>query len=203
MKVRIKIDTEASNGKRSVYVNDELSHHVKETELQEILNVARTNQWKSSESDGKGLGSRLFHLFNGSGGLLSSHIKDSYDKGDSLFLYFDIPFELDALPLELLYDTRFLLLDSRTHIIRQVTDRNRLRQVKPENRTLKMLFMACSPIDLKDAVLQFEKEEELIIQKVEKFQIEMTIEDSGSLQGLEDSLIEANGYDIVHITGHA
>ena len=63
--------------------------------------------------------------------------------------------------------------------------------------------MACSPMDLGDSVLQFEKEEENIQKSIEKFQIEMTVEDSGSLEGLKNALMQGNGYDIVHITGHA
>ncbi|MCP4288371.1 MAG: CHAT domain-containing protein, partial [Gammaproteobacteria bacterium] len=47
------------------------------------------------------------------------------------------------------------------------------------------------------------QEEESILKGVEKFQVALTVEDSGSLRGLEDALIEADGYDIVHITGHA
>jgi hypothetical protein len=46
-------------------------------------------------------------------------------------------------------------------------------------------------------VLQFEQEEERILQEVEKFPVDMRIEDSGSLQGLADALYEGAGYDIV------
>ena len=203
MKTKISIDKEVSNGERSIYFYEILSHHVGEKELQEILKRARISAWKSDEKEGQELGTHLFDLFNGSGGKLSEMIKKSYDRGEPLHLYFAIPFELDALPIELLFDKYFLQLDSNIHIIRQVTDRNRLRNFVPEKRRLKILFMACSPMDLGDSVLQFEKEEESIQKSIENFQIEMTVEDSGSLQGLKNALMEANGYDIVHITGHA
>lgn len=66
------------------------------------------------------------------------------------------------------------------------------------------MFMTCSPTDLGDQnILSFEKEEETILTKAEKYPISLTIVDSGSLEGLENALYEADGYDIVHITGHA
>jgi GTPase SAR1 family protein len=203
IKTKIRIDKEVLNGKRGIYFDEILSHHVGEKELQEILKRARISAWKSDKKEGQELGTHLFDLFNGSGGKLRETIKKSYDRGEPLHLYFAIPFELDALPIELLFDKHFLPLDSNIHIIRQVTDRNRLRNIVREKRRLKILFMACSPMDLGDSVLQFEKEEENIQKSIEKFQIEMTVEDSGSLDGLKNALMEANGYDIVHITGHA
>ena len=64
--------------------------------------------------------------------------------------------------------------------------------------------MACSPLDLPDTkILQFEKEEERIFQAVERFPVDVRIEDSGSVNGLRDTLYEADGCDVVHITGHA
>ena len=201
MKIRIKVDSEISEKKRGVYLNDELAHHFAEDELQEFLKNARLSSWRSNANDGVELGTGLYGLLNGSGGQLNSLIEKSYADGDPLYLYFDIPFELDALPVELLHNKQFLLLKSDTHIIRQVTERNRLQQASPEKRALKMLFIACSPLNLAGAVLQFEKEEETILKEMEKFQVEITVEDSGSLVGLQNALIEANGFDIVHITG--
>ncbi len=63
--------------------------------------------------------------------------------------------------------------------------------------------MACAPIDLEDFALQFEKEEELLFKATEKFQIYMRVEDSGSLLGLTNTLIENDGFDVIHISGHA
>jgi hypothetical protein len=49
--------------------------------------------------------------------------------------------------------------------------------------------MACSPQDV-SPVLEFEKEEDTILAVTEKFPIEITIEDSGSLEGLGEQLAE-------------
>src|SRR5215467_4008525 len=184
MQVAIKIDPRVADDKRAVYWNEELSHHIDESDVQQALQEARKDAWKSSVTDGTALGAQLYEMLNGSGGQLSAAVKDASQKGEPLHLYLDIPFAIDALPVELLHRQRFLALESDRHLIRRVTDRNRLKDMRPERRLLKLLFMACSPTNLADAVLQFEQEEERILQEVEKFPVDMRIEDSGSLQGL-------------------
>ncbi len=69
---------------------------------------------------------------------------------------------------------------------------------------LTLLFMACSPqhAPARD-LLSFEKEEESIFQAVEQFQVDLTVEDSGSVAGLQEATMTTAGYDIVHISGHA
>jgi len=203
MKTFIKIDTKPAKNKRAIFFNDESSHHVDENELQEAIKQAELGAWKSDGRAGRAIGSHLFQLLNGSGGHLRSLITDVFHTVEPLYLCFNIPLELDVLPIELLFHQSFLLLNEQIFIIRNVTDRNRLKNISPEKRMLKMLFLACSPIDLEHAMLQFEKEEELILKEVEKLPLDMRIEDSGSLAGLEEALIEANGYDIIHLTGHA
>ncbi|MCG8607465.1 CHAT domain-containing protein [bacterium] len=110
---------------------------------------------------------------------------------------------MDALPVELLCDDHFFSLKTDTHVIRQVSEKSRLKKKQPEKWPLKLLSTACSPLDLAHATLEFEKEEESIQKEIGPFQVDMTIEDSGSLAGLETALIEADGFEIVHITGHA
>ncbi len=203
MDIHLQIAGEIADGKRAVFLNQELSHHLLATDLDDVLATARRQSWKSSRDEGRALGQQLYELLNGSGGQMHELIQRSYDRGEPLWLYFQVPFELDALPLELLYRQQFLLLKSETHLIRRVTDRNRLRTSQPEKRALTMLFMACSPPDLADSTLQFERQEEMIFREVEQFQVEMLLEDSGSLDGLEAALQEANGFDVVYLTGHA
>ena len=200
----IKVAKEVSNGHRALYVNDRLSHQLDETKLQELLTSARLQAWTSNPSEGRQLGTELYALFNGSGEKLKELTQDRDHRGRPLFLYFYLPFALDALPIELLRDQRFLSLSSDTHIIRRITDRNRLGEKRPEQRALRMLFMACSPLDLAHATLQFEKEEEAIFRDVAKFPIDITPEDSGSIQRFAgNSDRQNNGFDVVHITGHA
>jgi len=205
MRHTIKVDPEVNEGTRTLYWNDEISHHIAEVDIQEMLTEARMEMWKSSEPSGATLGKRLYDALNGSGGKLTTILDESFQKGEPLYLYIQLPFAINALPVELLhYNGKFQLLNNKLHIIRKINDRNRLKNEQPEKRALKLLFMACSPIDLPEgSVLQFENEEELILNKVQKYPVEMRIEDSGSLEGLADALYEGDGYDIVHITGHA
>jgi hypothetical protein len=106
----------------------------------------------------------------------------------------DWPFELIAKKGE------FLLLE-RVHLVRRVSDRGIERDTTPVNDKIRLLFMACDYLD-KDSGLNHEKEEEAIKKIAIAFPIEMEVEDSGSLQGLQDRL-ECKHYDIVHLTGHA
>ncbi len=199
----IKVANDALNGQRALYIDDQLSHQLDETKLQALLKSAQLQAWTSNPSEGQQLGTELYALFNGSGQKLKELTQSRDNRGQPLFLYFDLPFALDALPIELLHDQHFLSLRSDTCIIRRITDRNRLADKQPEQRALCLLFMACSPLDLADRTLQFEKEEEAIFRDVAKFPIDITPEDSGSIQGLQETLIQNNGFDVVHLTGHA
>ncbi|OQX23614.1 MAG: hypothetical protein BWK80_25020 [Desulfobacteraceae bacterium IS3] len=207
MKKTIRIDAEAKDNSRAVSFDDELSHHVQEEELQALLKESAKGFWKSDRNNGVAIGVELFRLLNGSSRQLEKTLEIAYKTGDPLELCLDIPYELSSLPFELLYDKDFLLLceHPQIYIIRKVSDRNRRKHLTPEKRPLNVLFMACSPLDLNaNEVLKFEREEEQILSSVEKLPADPNIEDSGSLQGLCDMLIEGGGkYDIVHITGHA
>jgi tetratricopeptide (TPR) repeat protein len=203
-RLTIRIDSEIKDNRRSVYFDDAFSHYVEEKDLQEVIQDAGTNLWKTRIGNGQGIGNRLYKMINGSDGKLMSAIKESHDNSKPLLVYLKLPPELSCLPFELFYDNRFLLMDSRVHLMRRVNDENRSKKETPERRPLKALFMACSPTDLKaHEVLSFEKEEELIIETVGDYPLSLTIEDSGSINGLEHAIYEADGYDVVHITGHA
>ena len=98
------------------------------------------------------------------------------------------------MPVELLHNGHFLAQKSATQIIRQVNRRNRLQLTDAPKRPLTLLFMACSPLDLSHSVLQYEDEEQVLLSNTERLQIDIDVEDSGSLTGLHDSLTEAGQY---------
>ncbi|MGE0086203.1 MAG: tetratricopeptide repeat protein [Desulfococcaceae bacterium] len=206
MKIFIRIDSEAQENRRRVYVDDLVSHHLTDEELLTVQKEAGKAFWKSDPNAGAEIGARLFAMLNGSGRKLEDLVNAAYRSGESLDLYLNIPYEFSALPFELLHYKGFLLQNPhpQIHIIRHISGRNRGKQAQPEKRPLQILFMACSPTDLHaHQVLQFEKEEERIFSATEKL-ADIVIEDSGSLAGLSDALIEGGGrYDMVHITGHA
>jgi hypothetical protein len=93
----------------------------------------------------------------------------------------DWPYELIAKK------GKFLLLD-RVHLVRRVSDRGIQRDTTPVNDKIRLLFMACDFLD-KDSGLNREKEEEAIKKITSTSPIEMDVEDSGALQGLQDRLV--------------
>ncbi len=207
MKITIRIDAEAQDNRRKVFADDIPSYHLTDEELQSLLRESGKGFWKKDQQVGANIGGELFRILNGSGRQLERIVNDAFKTGKPLELYLDIPYHFSAIPFELLWDKDFLLLrqNPQIHIIRKVSSRNSRNQTPPEKNPLKILFMACSPTNLPaNQVLQFEKEEEKIWASVEKLQADLIIEDSGSLSGLSDSLIEGGGrFDMLHITGHA
>ncbi len=87
------------------------------------------------------------------------------------------------------------------HLLRQVSNWGAGKIASPENRPLKLLFMACSAQEVTPK-LDFENEEETIFRVTEKLPIDMEVEDSGSLEGLRQRL-ETEAFDVVNISGHA
>jgi hypothetical protein len=73
------------------------------------------------------------------------------------------------------------------------------KEVYPASQPLRVLFMACSPLDIQP-VLDFEKEEEIILDVTRDLPVDMDVEETGSLQGLHKCL-ETNEYDVIHLTG--
>ena len=104
------------------------------------------------------------------------------------------------LPFELLYHEGFLT-PFRAHVIRRVSNWGVQKKLNPENRPLRVLFMACAPEGV-EPVLEYEKEEETIFKVSQRLPLDVDVEDTGSVQGLYEQLTH-NQYDVTHISGHA
>jgi len=146
------------------------------------------------------VGEQLFAILNGGTQAVVRSLKEADDHGERLRMIMSGEGPTSDLPFELLYHDSFIV-PSRAYLTRQVSDRGRKRSPIPENRPLKILFMACSPTDAYP-VLEYEKEEETIFEVTDDLSVELHIEDTGSLEGLGEQLA-VNEYDVVHITGHA
>src|SRR6185436_15408368 len=72
------------------------------------------------------------------------------------------------------------------------------------NRPLRVLSMACSPEDVQP-VLDLENEEKLILEATLSQPIELIVEESGSLEGLEEKIASfpQGHFDVFHLAGHA
>ncbi len=126
--------------------------------------------------------------------------------GRGFTLQIDVGKRLGHLPWELCCDEGHFLVDlvgQPFHPVRRVLAR------RPEpspcaNRPLRILFAAFSPEDV-HPVLAFEEEEIQILTATRGHDIEMVVEESGSLEGLKSRLLEygAGYFDVLHLSGHA
>ncbi|ASF47157.1 CHAT domain-containing protein [Methylovulum psychrotolerans] len=144
------------------------------------------------------LGKELFAWLDGAEGVLQAYSKDTVLAIDTLH-------PLGELAWELLHNGRFLCAD-QIHAftpLRQVATTHKAAEAK--NRPLRLLFMASSPQNVLP-VLQFEQEEGRILDATRKSNIELVVEESGSLSGLSERLSYGAAddlFDVIHITGHA
>jgi hypothetical protein len=169
-------------------------------EIHQLEDQTRDFKWNKSPVLSRQIGERLFTLLNGDRQTLLRALKEADEHGETLQLIVKAEAPASNLPFELLYHNDFLV-PSQIHLIRRVSDRGIKTMPKPDNRPLKILFMACSPLDTYP-VLEFEKEEDTFFEVTKDLPVEIDVEDTGSLEGLGEWL-ETNEYDVVHITGHA
>jgi tetratricopeptide (TPR) repeat protein len=206
MRSQVRIETNSADRKIMVFWNGVFSHAVNKKKSEELLRDTGLNLWKSDVQAGAALGEKLYDLLNGCVGKLEAGLEKANRAGTPFYLYLVSPTELSGLPFEILWKKNFLLQEQhpRIYIIRLITERNRLSPVKTKKPILKVLFTACSPVGLRsDAILQFEKEEESILTAMERLPVDLTIEDSGSLNGIGDAIRKNEHFDIIHISGHA
>jgi hypothetical protein len=164
------------------------------------IDQALLSPWEKPEHQEE-VGKALFDFLDGKESLFRQALQQAHREGKILQLNLstchksaDWPFELLAL------DSEFLAL-KKLHLVRRVSDRGFLKKVTPQNRALKILFMACSPLDRKPE-LDYEGEEAGILSATAGLPVHLGIEDSGSLEGLRYRLLHKE-YDVVHLVGHA
>jgi len=201
--MKVKVEEEVEKGKRGIILDDshKPSYYVEENELQDLLKEARYGEWSDLQEEGQELGKRLFNLLNRNSGELQNALENSANAKSKLLLNLYLPLELTEIPFEVLYYNDFIALQPNVHIVRKVADKT--SEIEIENRPLKILFVAASPIDLENSTLEFEKEEDLILKATKEYPIDFQVEDTGSLEGIEQTLFEIGGTDILHLTAHA
>ncbi|MCX7088945.1 MAG: tetratricopeptide repeat protein [Methylococcales bacterium] len=143
------------------------------------------------------LGTQLFDWLNGKESVLNGYDKDT-------LLHIHSNYDLENLAWELLYNANFLCANRYQPFtpLRLITSDN--QAVSPANRPLRLLFMACAPEGVKS--LNFETEESLILAAIDPANVDLVVEESGTLAGLKQWLVntpEDNFFDVVHLTGHA
>jgi tetratricopeptide (TPR) repeat protein len=147
------------------------------------------------------VGRKLFRFLDGDSRYLQRALDEGYRRGEMLQLHIYARDQVADWPFELLAREEVFLLPHRLHLVRRISDWGEEKPMPPENRQIKMLFMACSAIDSKPE-LDFEREEEAIFSITKDLAIDMEVEDSGSLEGLRGKLVHER-FDVVHLSGHA
>jgi tetratricopeptide (TPR) repeat protein len=111
---------------------------------------------------------------------------------------------LRHLPWELLHDGKQFWCADALHLFTPIRLASEHRQDwQPAKRPLQVLFMASSPEDVQP-VLDFEAEEAGILRATEQKPLVLHVEESGSLQGLEECLLALpDAPDVLHLSGHA
>jgi hypothetical protein len=147
------------------------------------------------------IGSKIFRFLDGNNYHLQRALDRASRQGESLILHLCACKETADWPFEFLVRDNLFLLPHRLHLVRSISDWEAEKKIPPQNRPLKLLFMACSALDVQPE-LDFEKEEETIFRVTENLDLNMEVEDSGSLEGLYQQL-EQEEYDVIHLSGHA
>ena len=156
--------------------------------------------WEKTEHQLE-IGESLFQFLAGEARHFSPVLDRALEDGQALQINLHTCKETADWPFELLAkDGEFLLL-KHLHLVRRVSDRGIDSKVTPHNRSLRLLFMACDPLDLESG-LNYDQEEETIVEITQGLALELEVEDSGSLTGLRHRLVPKH-YDVVHLSGHA
>lgn len=151
-------------------------------------------------SDPRSLGERLYDWLDG-----PSERWLASQSAAQLVVHLDCEERLRHLPWELMVAGGGFVSVGTSGVVSPVRRVSGRRQTRaPQNRPLRVLFMATSPLDVIPE-LDFELEEGAILSAAAAQGIELVVEESGSLEGLRllrDSF--GDGYfDVIHLTGHA
>jgi tetratricopeptide (TPR) repeat protein len=169
--------------------------------MDELLTLA-DERYRIGGSGMGEIGRRLYRLIDHEGRL--SELRQRLQQ--PLALHFHSEGDLTHLPWELLHDGEIYLSSHPTHLFipaRRISPRCN-DGTNPPNRPLHLLFMASSPTDVQP-VLQFEQEEAAILETTGNQQIQLQVEESGSLAGLRERIEQwpEGAFDVVHLSGHA
>lgn len=145
------------------------------------------------------IGEHLFAFLNGKAAHLEKTLDRAENQADTLQINLWTCDETADWPFECLALNGEFLLHNRLHLVRKASHTSPVQTGFLRTGPLKLLFMACSAIDVKPE-LDFDQEEEAIFNIAETLSIDVDIEDSGSLAGLRDRL-KNETYDLIYLSG--
>jgi hypothetical protein len=184
--------------------NDYTERNLKLESIQTLIRDAETDYYTTLPADFVQTGQRLYHWLDSADRFLAQAIKDC-GRTDVLILAISTEGKLAHLPWEVMHDGVSFFVARKNPIIVPVRWRDEKSPAgEPDNRALRVLFMATSPLNV-EPVLDFEREEGLILTATQRQPLSLTVEESGDLSELRN-LVDSYGegyFDVFHLTGHA
>jgi len=116
----------------------------------------------------------------------------------------DVP-EISALPWEYLHDDEDFLIRRRNILISRLPAGIKKKKLEPLDSVLRMLVIISGPDDPRISPLNTEKEQEIILEAVDKLQrdqkIKVDFTEDATFENIEGYLNEQD-YHLIHFTGH-
>ena len=186
--------------------NDYVERNLKLESIQTLIRDAEAGYYVIREiaADFAQTGQKLYHWLDSADRFLARAIEECGGT-DVLILAISTEGKLAHLPWEVMHDGAGFFAQRKNPTIVPVRWRDENSPAsESENRALRVLFMATSPLNV-EPVLNFEREEGLILTATQRQPLSLTVEESGNLnelQNLVDSY-EEGYFDVFHLTGHA
>jgi tetratricopeptide (TPR) repeat protein len=195
----VTIEATPSEGRYCVTWKDEGNNKIASFEQNAAITHEDTRRLSRMAKFQLGIGQKLFHFLDGQAHVFRRALEEAHRKAEVRRLNLITQRQTHDWPFELLADKDFLL-PHKLHLIRSVSGRRKEKTVPPQDRPLKLLFMATAARDVKPE-LDFEQEEEGIFNITANLPIQLEVEDTGTLEGLRNRL-EHERFDVVHLSGH-
>ncbi|MDB4947756.1 MAG: hypothetical protein JWM27_405 [Gemmatimonadetes bacterium] len=170
-----------------------------------LVQTAETDYYSPLPARLVDVGRELFRWLDGGERWLTTEIRSAANHADVLVLAIDMPHGLAHLPWEVLHDgTTFLVHATNPPVLPVRWRPADAPPLPPANRPLQALFMASSPRNVVP-VLEYEREESLILEATRRWPLDLVVEESGCLDELGALMHDygAGFFDVLHVTGHA
>ncbi|AKB46978.1 hypothetical protein MSKOL_1201 [Methanosarcina sp. Kolksee] len=171
---------------------------------------AETQEEKDREEPHVEFGKMLYSMvFSGQlGEYFNKSIQEVQENGSGLRISLrfgeDVP-EISALPWEYLHDDEDFLIRRRNILISRLPAGVKKKKLEPLDSVLRMLVIISGPDDPRISPLNTEKEQEIILEAVDKLQrdqkIKVDFTEDATFENVEGYLNEQD-YHIIHFTGH-
>lgn len=195
---KVTIARAQENQYRVTWVNEQTRQEDSFFQEAPRITAGDVNKLQYDPDHGLEIGRKLFRFLDGSSRHLERTLAKAAQFGGDLVLFLEDCKDVSHWPFELLARESNYLLPYRLHLVRRLSSWGEKKQSLLEDRSLRLLFMACSAVDVQPG-LDFEREEEIISSITENLDMEMEVEDSGSLEGLRLRL-EQERFDVVHLS---